>query len=277
AARGDAIALQLTNRHRGPGAEFYRLRVARAVYTTAAELVLLAEQNADDGSPAADPLIQLRLEPRPYRLAITQGGVRRTAPSGFEQAVPGIIVMFTMLVLLTTGTHSLTVERERGLLRRLAATPIDRGAIVAGKWLALLALGAVQIGVGMVTGAVLFGVDWTDGWPALMAVLGAWAAFNAALTVLLANVTQSAAQASSIGVLITMLMAALGGCWWPIEITPSWMQTLSMALPAGWAMDAVHRVVSFGDGGAAVLPHLAAMSAAALLCGILAARRFRFA
>ena len=48
-------------------------------------------------------------------------------PIGFSQAVPGTMVMFTMLVLLTSGAVTLVVERDQGLLRRLASAPISRG------------------------------------------------------------------------------------------------------------------------------------------------------
>ncbi len=273
AARGEPVSLRLVNRHEGPGAELYQLRVARAVYTTAAELVLLAE---GEGQVDGAGLASLRQGPRLFELRVSTAGRRRLPPSGFEQAVPGIIVMFTMLVLLTTGTHMMTVERELGLLRRLASTPIPRAAIVLGKWLARMALGIVQIGVGMVVGTLLFGVDWTEGLGLLLGVLIAWAAFNAAFAILLANLVTSAAQGAATGMLVTMLLAALGGCWWPIEVTPPWMQTLALALPSGWAMDAMHRVVSFGLGGRSVIPHLVAMTAAALICAAVAARRFRF-
>jgi hypothetical protein len=40
-------------------------------------------------------------------------------------------------------------------------------------------------------------------------------------------------------------VAALGG-WWPSEITPDWMQLLQKVLPSGWAMGAMHRLISFG-------------------------------
>ena len=42
--------------------------------------------------------------------------------------------MFTLLVLLSSGAAQLVVEREQGLLRRLASTPIPRGSVVLGKW-----------------------------------------------------------------------------------------------------------------------------------------------
>ena len=72
-----------------------------------------------------------------------------------------------------------------------------------------------------------------------------------------------------------MALGALGGCWWPIEIAPRWMQTLALCLPTGWAMDAMHRLVSFGDPAAAV-PHVLALGAGAGVLGGVAARVFRY-
>jgi len=139
-------------------------------------------------------------------------------PGGFSQAVPGTMVMFTMLVLLTSGAILLVSERERGLLRRLAATPISRGSIVLGKWVARMALALVQIGFAM----------------------------------------------------------ALGGCWWPIEITPRWMQSFALFLPTGWAMDAMHKLISFGYDASAAVPHAAGLALAAVLTGVAGVRTFRY-
>jgi ABC-type multidrug transport system permease subunit len=72
------------------------------------------------------------------------------------------------------------------------------------------------------------------------------------------------------------LLAALGGCWWPIEVTPLWMQKLQLALPTGWAMDALHKLVSFGASPTAALPHVAAMLVAGFGILLLSARVFRF-
>ncbi|MEM8962232.1 MAG: ABC transporter permease [Acidobacteriota bacterium] len=271
-AAREPVTVKLYNNLEGPGADFYQLRIGRAVYQTAADLVLVSEAGM---TLDAESLARLRTEQRPYTLTVSTAGERIDIPSGFEQAVPGIIVMFTMLVLLTTGTHMLAVERELGLLRRLASTPIPRTAVVLGKWLARMALGAVQIAIGMVMGHLLFGVVW-HGLPALILVLGGWAAFNAAFAILLANLVTTANQGSAIGLMVTMVLSALGGCWWPIEVTPDWMQQLSRLLPSGWAMDAMHRLVSFGMDAGAVLPHVTAMTLAALLCALGAAKIFRF-
>jgi ABC-2 type transport system permease protein len=184
--------------------------------------------------------------------------------------------MFTMIILLTSGAIMLVVEREHGLLRRLASTPIPRGSIVLGKWIARMVLGLVQLGFAMVLGRVLFGVDWGSSVLMVMLVLIAWAAFCASLALLLGNLARTQAQTTGIGILTSMVLAALGGCWWPIEITPAWMQTIATFLPTGWTMDAMHKLVSFGYAPAAAVPHVAALVASALVAGWGGAKIFRF-
>jgi len=49
-----------------------------------------------------------------------------------------------------------------------------------------------------------------------------------------------------------------------------------MFLPTGWAMDALHELVSFGGEASSVLPHVLGMFAGALVLGKVAARVFRF-
>ena len=75
---------------------------------------------------------------------------------------------------------------------------------------------------------------------------------------------------------ISTILAALGGCFWPIEITPDWMQRLSLYLPTGWVMDALHRLMNFADPAPVALPHLIGLALLALLLGWLATRHFRF-
>ena len=108
-----------------------------------------------------------------------------------------------------------------------------------------------------------------------LALVG-WGGLCASLALLLGSLVQNPGQAVGIGVLASNALAALGGCWWPIEITPPWMQTLAMFLPTGWAMDAMHRLISFRAGWASAVPHVLAMFAAATVVGWFAARRFRY-
>jgi ABC-type multidrug transport system permease subunit len=271
---GESRTLTLRPDDDGLSAQFHEVRVARAVYGLVADIAVLSRDTLAGVSPAG--FRRLREAPRPLTLRVESAGRRETVPSGFSQSIPGTLVMFTMLVLLTTGSITLVVEREQGLLRRLAATPIRRVAVVLGKWASRLALGIVFIAFAVATGSLFFGMDWGRGPVALGALLVAWAAFNASLALLLAGLARTEAQASGIGLVATLLLAALGGAWWPIEITPGWMQTLAMTLPTGWAMDGLHRLVNFGHGAGAVAWHLSVLLAATAAVTVMAVRAFRY-
>jgi hypothetical protein len=54
------------------------------------------------------------------------------------------------------------------------------------------------------------------------------------------------------------------------------MQSLALALPTGWTMDALHKLVNFGYGWSAAAPHVAALAVGSVLCGWGGAKIFRY-
>ncbi len=119
-------------------------------------------------------------------------------------------------------------------------------------------------------------MHWGGQLPAVLLLMLSYAALMASLGMLLGSKSRSEGQAAVLGVLSANLLGALGGCWWPIEITPPFMQKLALCLPTGWAMDALHKLISFGRGPESVLPHIVGMGLLATLLLALAARVFRY-
>ncbi|HEV8113289.1 MAG TPA: ABC transporter permease [Planctomycetota bacterium] len=257
----------------GLDGDFDALKVRRAVYTVLADLVATSDGGK---TPGRDDFAALAQRPRALTLAATSAGKRVDPPVGFEQTIPGTMTMFTLIVLLTSGAVRLAIERRDGQLRRLASTPISRGDIVLGKWAGRLGLGLVQIAVAMVTGVVLFRMHWGSAFPMVCVVMFAWASLAASLSLVLGSIARTDGQAIAIGVLTSNVLAALGGCWWPIEITPPFMQKLAGFLPTGWTMHALHGLVSFRAGWASAVPDVIALAVGALVAGWIAARLFRF-
>jgi ABC-type Na+ efflux pump permease subunit len=270
---GSQTTLEFARKEAGLGQQYDEVRLRRAAYTVLANLVASAAMGQE---PSAESFRQLDELPRSLALEVQSGGKRKEIPTGFEQAIPGTMIMFTLIVLLTSGTVTLVVDRRLGVTRRLASTPIPLGAIVLGKWGGRLVLGFVQIAFAMIAGTLLFGMKWGPDLPMILLVLLSWGGLCASLALLLGSIVQTEGQAVAIGVLASNVLAALGGCWWPIEITPGWMQSLAKLLPTGWAMDAMHKLISFQSGAASALPHLAILLAATLAIGWLASSRFRF-
>ena len=270
---GDQQVLQLARKQSGLDQQLDELRVSRASFTVLADL-MAAEK--DGRPPTPESLAHLDAMTRALTLSVKPAGERQEIPIGFDQSIPGIMVMFTLLVLLSSGAVFLVQERNLGLFRRLAATPITRGELTLGKWGGKMFLGSVQIVFAMIAGTVLFSFDWGPDLPMVLLVMLGWGALCASLGMLLGNLARTEGQAIGIGVLAANVLAALGGCWWPIEITPEWLQDLQKLLPTGWTMDALHKLISFRAGAASVVPHVIALFTAALVVGWAAARRFRY-
>jgi len=253
--------------------EFEEIRINRALYTVLADIVIA---DATTGPLSAEALTTLNNAPRVWQLEVSPAGERLDIPSGFQQAVPGILVMFTLLVLLTSSGTILVQERTQGLLRRLASTPISKAEVIAGKWDGRMVLAAIQILVALIFGTYLFKMDWGPNLGMVILVLVAWGGFCASAGLWLGTVAKTQAQAGGLGVLAANGLAALGGCWWPIEVTPGWMQFVQKLIPTGWTMDALHKLISFQAGPESVIPNIALLVAATVVFGWLAVRRFRY-
>ncbi len=253
--------------------EFEEIRIQRALYTALADIVIA---DATAGPLSAGALVTLNNAPRVWQPDVSPAGERLEIPSGFEQAIPGILVMFTILVLLTSSGTMLVQERTQGLLRRLASTPISKAEVIAGKWDGRMVLAAIQISVALIIGTFLFKMNWGPNLGMVMLVLVAWGGFCASAGLWLGTVAKTEAQAGGLGVLTANALAALGGCWWPIEVTPDWMQFVQKLLPTGWTMDALHKLISFQAGPQSVIPNVVMLVAAAAVFGWLAVRNFRY-
>ena len=271
---GEQVSASYETRASSIARDYEAIRVQRGLYTVLADVVVADSKS--DSPLSVEALAELNSETRMWQLDVSTAGQRKEIPSGFDQAIPGIVVMFTLLVLLTSGSSMLVIERTQGLLRRLASAPMTRTEVVAGKWGGRMVLATLQIGFAVLVGTYLFKMRWGPDIFMIVVVLASWAAFCASAGLLLGSLARTDSQATGIGVLTANLLAALGGCWWPIEVTPDWMQGLQKLMPTGWAMDALHKLISFEAGALSAVPHVATLLVATLLITALAINRFRY-
>lgn len=237
----------LSSRQSGEAAAvLVEIRVARAMLAINAHLLELAVGSGGK-APTAETLAALRAREDPVVLKATHAG-RRPIPTGFNLSLPGVMVMYLMMNLLIFGGVTMAWERRSGVLRRIAVHPVTQSELLTGKLYGLMLLAGVQILFLLLCGRFLFGVNLGDSLGGILLALMVYSWVAASLGLLVGAVVKAEDQVVGICVLSTMVMAALGGCWWPLEIVPDTVKILAHAFPTGWAMDALHQLISFGAG-----------------------------
>ncbi|MGO1510219.1 MAG: ABC transporter permease [Actinomycetaceae bacterium] len=202
------------------------------------------------------------------------------APGSSYDGAP-VIAMFMPVILataiaapaLTTLPSYVAGYRERGVLRRLATTPMrPQGILVAQVVVSTLAF-LVAAGLAVGLSALVFDLEAVRQ-PLLLAVsflLGAASTFGIGL--LIAAVAAKASTANGLGMLVYFPMLFFAGLWTPGPLMPSIVETIGTYTPLGAAGQAMTEAW-FGSG----VPwlQLAVMTVYVAVLYPLSARLFRW-
>jgi ABC-2 type transport system permease protein len=249
-----------------------RVKVQRAVW----RLVGAAAAAASKDTLNEQNLMSEVETKSPVKLEVSESARKKIIPTGFGQAVPGNLVMFVLLIAFTTGSINLVVERDQGLLRRLASSPMSGAQLLTGKALSRFLIAAIEIVYFLVAGAFLFKMSWGNNHAALVMVLFAYAVAAAGLGMLMGSLGKSPDQAAGLGVLCALVMSALGGAWWPIEIVPSGIRWMAFVFPTGWAMDGMLKAMSLGQTVSSLALNWFILLLYGVVSIVVASRIFRF-
>jgi ABC-2 type transport system permease protein len=197
----------------------------------------------------------------------------------FAYLFPGMTVMFIYFIIAMSSTALLS-ERETGTLRRLLTATIPKGAILAGKMLAYMALACLQVVVMFTVARLVFGTPLGRS-PIGLVVLTIVVAFNAtALGMLIAALVKTEKQAANIGLLLAFVLAGLGGAMamtaTPLSRTAGLMGTISKFIPHSYAVEGYYRIMAENGGFIQVLPQIGILIGMGVIFFVIALWRFRF-
>lgn len=276
AMRGEQTKLRfLKHEDAGEGdAAIIELRLVRALVALNGHLLEAGAQTNAPEALSEAPLRALLAATNPVSLEASFAG-RKPVPAGFNFSLPAILVMYLMMNLLIFGGATIAAERRNGVIRRLMTSPTARMELVQGKIYGLMLLGAVQILFFLAVGKFAFHVNLGANLPAVTLTLLVFAWVAGSLGVLVGSLTVAEDRVIGICVLSSLVMSALGGCWWPLEIAPPAQKIAALFLPTGWALQALHRLISFGSGFESALVPLSVLVAFGVGANLLAARFFR--
>lgn len=156
-------------------------------------------------------------------------------------------------------------ERANGTLRRLLVTPTSKAAYLGATILGQVLTALVQMTLLVVFGSVVMKMNWGQSPAALVMVMVASALSAAALGTMLGTLVRSESQANGLSTMIGMLLAMMGGCWYPIELFPAGIRNAAQALPTYWAMQGFLDIAVRGQGPTGVAQECAVLLGFALV------------
>ena len=193
-------------------------------------------------------------------------------PSNF--VLTGYVTMFVFFSA-AMGAGVIVRERQNHTLERLLSNGARREAVILGKYLAAVYKGLLQVVVLWTFGILVFRIDLGLAPGAVILVSLLVVLVSASFGIMLASLVQTERSGDSAGVLASLVMAPIGGCWWPLFITPAWMQSLAKLTPHGWANTGFNKLMLFGAEFGDVLLEMAALIVFALAFVAVALWRFR--
>jgi ABC-2 type transport system permease protein len=183
----------------------------------------------------------------------------RPPPSGYASTLPAYLVMFVMMMTVMYGGITLVYERAERRINRLAACPVSLVEIFLGKMLARMVQPVMQGTILIFAGVTIFRVELGDHPTALIPVILSFAFFCGAIGLLCGVLFKTEQQVMATGIVVTMALSALGGCWWTLEVVPQTFKTIALFTPSYWALQGIYDVMVFGKSWADVVPKCAVL------------------
>ena len=166
----------------------------------------------------------------------------------YTQTSPGIMVQFTIFGMMTSASV-LVMERKTGSLQRLLTTSINRAGIIAGHVLAMFSIVFLQEALLIVFGQLFLRVNYLRQPLATLLVMIGLGLWITCLGLLVGVVAKAQEQVIVFSLIAMFVLTALGGCWFPLEITGPTFSRIGYLTPAAWAMKGFQDIILRGQGG----------------------------
>jgi len=189
-------------------------------------------------------------------------------------ALTGYLVMFVFFGAALVA-EAIVRERQNHTMERLLTGSVRRESILGGIFLGTAAKGIIQVLVFWIVGIFAFNSDLGLSPLAVIILSVLMVIMSSAFGIMLATLVRTQRSAGSIAVLASLVLAPLGGSWWPLFILPRWMQALAKVTPHGWANTGFNKLMLFGADFQDVVPEMLVLLAFAVAFSIIASWRFR--
>ena len=221
-------------------------------------------------------LAQTLQEDAPERVTVIEG----TTPDDIEydpraNTSAGQLVTWVFIPLFGIS-GMFAYERQQGTLRRILTTPTSKAVFLLGTISGQVVMAIIQMTLLVLFGMLALNLTWGRDPLALFVVMASAALAAGAIGTTMGTFIKTEGQASGLSIMMGMVMALLGGCWYPLELFPAVVQNIVKILPTTWAMQGLLDLVLRGGGMADILLEAGVLLGFAAVFFTVGVMRFRY-
>ncbi|HYE69144.1 MAG TPA: ABC transporter permease [Anaerovoracaceae bacterium] len=193
-------------------------------------------------------------------LSVASTVVNTNTGSGYDNlkhSMIGFSLFFSMYTMVF-GIGTILYDRQYKTWQRMMITPVSKASILGGSMIVTYLAGAIQLGILVLAGKYLLGIDWGSSMAGILLIVAAFIFAITTMGLLLSGLVKTHAQLASITPVLLTSTSMLGGCMWPLDIVNNKILLfLAELTPQKWAIQGMEDIASKGMGfDAAVLPTL---------------------
>lgn len=190
--------------------------------------------------------------------------------------LPGIVALSIMQMAVFSVAFVFVDYKEKGILKRLLATPMKPYQFVTANVITRLSVAIVQSAILIAIGIFVFKVHVVGSYWLILPVLVLGGVMFLGLGFTISGIAKTVEAVPAIANLIVFPMFFLGGTFFPLESMPVWLQSVVKYMPLTHFSDALRKIMAEGSGFSAITTDIYWMLGWAVVLIILANITFGF-
>jgi ABC-2 type transport system permease protein len=193
-----------------------------------------------------------------------------------DYTLPGLIIMAILVTGIMATATGFIEDREKGIFRRFAVTPLKRQTIIAGSIIQRYIVILVQTVILILIGVLAFQAEISGNFFTFWLVLTVAALCFLSIGFALTTAVKSARAATPVCMIAFFILLFLGGIFFPLEIMPEFLQYICKVLPSTHINDAMRMIIIEGEGLGAVWQELLIVLGWTAACLIISVKFFKW-
>jgi ABC-2 type transport system permease protein len=208
-------------------------------------------------------------------LKVDQKTLSSTNISQVTYLVPSILAM-ALMQLGVFASIPLVQQREKGILKRIGATPLPRWKLVLSNILMQLVVAAIDTVLILGVGIVFFKIQIVGNFAAAAGFVFLGAGAFLAIGFMLASFLKTEEQANGVVQVVQMPLMFLSGIFFPFALMPGVLQSVGRFLPLTYLGDGLRQSMVNAPQVAPLAMDAAVLAGWLVVCLAISARSFRW-